>query len=218
MTEDTNNFNESPYVQNDVVEYFINDIRREYIYFLTNVNSYSKILARTATVLKRVSMASKVFIIFLGAIAATSGTFSVLYGEENPIIVWIFTIVGLLIATLSGLDAAFKFEVRASARLSLAADISSSLFRYSSEYGSLDRRINMMLEESPVNKDAFDSIQDEFKVIQNNQIEYLNNINQRSAEVGVNLKWEQQLDQHELDLFGMNLSLSSLAESPLPPD
>jgi hypothetical protein len=69
-------------------------------------------LAKKAQNYTIVSLIIKVLVIFLGAFIATREVANQILGVSNIANVIIYAIVGLLIATVTGLDAAFKWENR----------------------------------------------------------------------------------------------------------
>src|SRR5215204_1401885 len=85
--------------------------RQEYLSYMANV------LAQAGKIRRIAAASLKVLTIVLGAFAATSGTPTKFFGEI-PII---YTIVGLAIAAIGGLDAAFKYGERATELNRLAA-------------------------------------------------------------------------------------------------
>jgi len=88
--------------------------RQEYLGYMANA------LAKAGK-MRRIAAASfKVMTIVLGAFAATSGTATKFFGE-TPFIPLTYTIVGLTIAAIGGLDAAFKYGERATDLNRLAA-------------------------------------------------------------------------------------------------
>ena len=92
----------------------INDRQRE-------LHGVTAILANVAARRARWATASKVVVIALGAFAATKGAADQLLGATSHIAMVTYTLVGLVIATVAGLEAAFKNEVTAAELRILAA-------------------------------------------------------------------------------------------------
>ena|SRR5579859_3953875 len=92
----------------------INDRQQE----LHNVTA---ILAAVATRRARWAAVSRVILIALGAFAATKSTADQLLGTGSHISTVIYTVAGLIIATVAGLEAAFKNEITAAELRILAA-------------------------------------------------------------------------------------------------
>jgi hypothetical protein len=111
----------------------INDRQKE-------LHHAADILASSAQGLRRSSAISKVVIIILGAIAATSGAATQIAGEKSVPVTVFYTVVGLLIATVGGIEAAFKFGDRGAELTALAAACQSTLreidSRWKKEVGS----------------------------------------------------------------------------------
>lgn len=78
-------------------------------------------LAKEARKRTRLTSVVKAVVIFLGAFVAVKEVANQLVGSSNTVNIIIFTIAGLLIATLTGLEAAFKWENTAAELKSLAA-------------------------------------------------------------------------------------------------
>jgi hypothetical protein len=92
----------------------INDRQRE-------LHSVTAILADVAARRARWATASKVIVIALGAFAATKSAADQLLGTTSHIAVVTYTLAGLVIATVAGLEAAFKNEATAAELRILAA-------------------------------------------------------------------------------------------------
>lgn len=84
------------------------------------------VLAKAAQKFKRYAAWTRILLIFLGACAATQGTWDeMLGGRQNS--TYVFTVMGILISTLAGIEAAFKFEGKGSALSMLAASCHSTV-------------------------------------------------------------------------------------------
>ncbi len=91
-----------------------NDRQRE-------LHSVTAILANVAARRAQWATASKVVVIALGAFAATKSAADQLLGATSHIAMVTYTLLGLVIATVAGLEAAFKNEVTAAELRILAA-------------------------------------------------------------------------------------------------
>jgi hypothetical protein len=74
-----------------------------------------------AKILSAMSAGSKGLLIFLGAVATTKAVADEVIGQNNRINTLTFAVIGILTATLAGLEATFKWERRSGEMLSLAA-------------------------------------------------------------------------------------------------
>jgi hypothetical protein len=78
-------------------------------------------LARAGKIRRIVAACFKVMTIVLGAFAVTSATATKIFGEPSRIVLLTYPLVGLAIAAIGGLDAAFKYGERATELNRLAA-------------------------------------------------------------------------------------------------
>jgi hypothetical protein len=92
------------------------------------------ILARAAQHAGRRASWGKVVLIFLGAFAATKGAADQIAGKDSLATIVIYTVAGLLIATIAGLEAAFKLDSRSTELKLLAADCQSTLRKIDSQW------------------------------------------------------------------------------------
>ena len=133
-------------------------------------------LAKTAHTLSRVSGLIKVFTIALGAIAATNGVAVKLIGESSPSVIVVYTIVGVVISILAGLEAVFRFEKRASELTMLAASAEAEGFRHATRW------------HQTVALESDDSIRPtNAKLLLEEQTVYIATLLKSSADLGVNL-------------------------------
>jgi hypothetical protein len=79
-------------------------------------------LARAGHINAQFSRYGKVTLIFLGAFVATKEVANQLLGVNSGINLVIFTVAGLLVAVIAGLEAAFKWENTATVLKGLTAD------------------------------------------------------------------------------------------------
>ncbi len=79
-------------------------------------------MARIAERLSVRTMIVKTLLIFLGALVATREVASVVFGVNNIAVIVIYTLIGVLIATLAGLEIAFRWENRSIELKNLAAN------------------------------------------------------------------------------------------------
>jgi hypothetical protein len=89
--------------------------------FLKDISHTETALARDAEWNSKFSAIGKVVLIFLGAFVATKGAASQLLGANSIANTVIFTLAGLVIAVIAGLDAAFKWEKTSADLKGLAA-------------------------------------------------------------------------------------------------
>lgn len=90
------------------------------------------ILATAAARRGAYASGAKVMTITLGAFVATNAVATKLWGNDNMLVVVIYALAGLTIAAVSGIEAAFKIESRATALRSLAAKCQSTIWQIAS--------------------------------------------------------------------------------------
>jgi hypothetical protein len=156
-------------VDSDRLQRGINDRQKE-------LHHAADIIASSAQRLRRASAISKVVIIILGAIAATSGAATQIAGEKSVPVTIIYTAVGLLIATVGGIEAAFKLGDRGTELTALAATCQSTL-------REIDSRWNKEVG-STVDPTAQDEAK---KALLDTQDQKLNEIQERAAKLNVNI-------------------------------
>ena len=98
------------------------------------LHKIADILAKVAHKESKRAATSKVLLIFLGAFTATKGASDQVFGAANSINVIIYTIAGLLVATIAGLEVAFKFESRSAELKVLAATCQSTIRQVDSQW------------------------------------------------------------------------------------
>jgi hypothetical protein len=117
----------------------LNEVTKLLEEYISQLEKLASILAHRASRMTRISMAIKAILIFLGALTATSGTIKAITlflqatFDVETFSTLFSTILGLLIATISGLDAAFKFEARSSGRRLLAGTVSAKVYEFKSD-------------------------------------------------------------------------------------
>jgi hypothetical protein len=84
-------------------------------------------LPRTAARLHRRSQLARLILIFAGALIAARGGLAVVWSSEPPQFAVVFSFLGIVVAAVTGMEAAFKWEGRASELRSLAASAKSTL-------------------------------------------------------------------------------------------
>ena len=92
------------------------------------------ILAKAAREVGKRSAITKVILISLGAFSATKGATDQIIGASNKLNIIIYTVAGLLVATIAGLEAAFKFESRSTELKLLAASCQSTIRQVDSQW------------------------------------------------------------------------------------
>jgi hypothetical protein len=98
----------------------INDRQKE-------LHSVTDFLAAAAQQASLRAAAAKIIIVLLGAFVATREAANQLIGASNTITIVSYTLAGLLIAVVAGLEAAFKWESRAADLRTLAAICQSTV-------------------------------------------------------------------------------------------
>ncbi len=119
----------------DRIQEGINDRQSE-------LHKVADILSMAAQRNRRFSAMAKVLIVTLGAVAATNGAATRLAGGTGKWVVVVYTVVGLAIAAVGGLDAAFKVSERAAELTILAATCQSAVreidSRWHKEIGAIE--------------------------------------------------------------------------------
>ncbi len=144
----------------------------------SELHNLAKILSESAQRLGRIGSIGRVAVIVLGAFVATQGVAETLAGRTNPAILVIYATSGLMIAALSGLEAAFKTESRSAELKLLAATCQSTIWKTDSEW---QKSIGSGLAEDPVM--AARSLLDA-------QDQVLGDIHTRAAQLGINVTRE----------------------------
>lgn len=146
------------------------------------------IVARKAQKLSTYSSISKVVIVILGALAATKGTADQILEASGDLTSIIYASIGVFVAAIAGLEAAFKFESRAEKLRALATDCQSSLREADSIWYK-------QVEGSPLEKQL-----DAAKAIMELQDARLIEIQEKASSLGVNipLKLRELLGEDDL--------------------
>jgi hypothetical protein len=92
------------------------------------------ILASAARAKGSIASVAKTITISLGAFTATNAVAAKLWGADNRLLIILYTMTGLAIAAVSGLEAAFKLESRAAALRTLATNCQSTIWQIDSEW------------------------------------------------------------------------------------
>jgi hypothetical protein len=146
----------------------INDRQKE-------LHHAADILATSAQRQRRLSAISKVIIIILGAIAATSGAATQIAGEKSVPVTVFYTVIGLVIAATGGIEAAFKFGERGAELTALASVCQSTLREVDSRWKK---------EVGPAVEPRRTEAQKELLDIQDQK---LTDIQERAAKLNVNI-------------------------------
>jgi hypothetical protein len=155
-------------MDNDRLQRGISDRQKE-------LHHAADILASSAQQLRRRSAVSKVIIIVLGAIAATSGTAAQIAGANSASVTVFYAAVGLVIAAVAGIEAAFKLGDRGIELTLLAAVCQSTLREIDSDWKK---------EVGPANGIERISAQQRLLDIQDQK---LNDVQERAARLSVNI-------------------------------
>ncbi len=146
--------------------------------FLEDLNDTEAALAGDAEWNSLFSAFGKVLLIFLGAFVATKEVASQLFGANNTANIVIFTLAGLVIAVIAGLDAAFKWEKASADLKGLAAACRVSILNGRSE---LQKALGLPTDEEK--RDALEKLLDSLN-------KNLNDIYSKSATLGINVARE----------------------------
>ena len=156
------------------------------------------ILASSARRLSHISAVFRVILISFGAIAATHGVATKIRGEEDAGVLIAYTIVGLIIATLAGLEAVFRFEQRATALRVLATEATAKLFSFRSRF---DRQIDVSLLKNlgQLELEELQKAANIAREILSQQDQYFIEMFRKATELGVNfpLELREMAEKHE---------------------
>lgn len=137
-------------------------------------------LAKDAEWNSKFSAIGKVVLIFLGAFVATKEAASQLLGANSIANTLIFTVAGLLIAVIAGLDAAFKWEKASADLKSLAATCRINMREGESE---LQKAYEITTDNDK--RDSLEKLVDELT-------DKLDDIYIKAATLGINIALEIQ--------------------------
>lgn len=146
--------------------------------FIEDLSDAEAALAGDAEWNSLFSAFGKVLLIFLGAFVATKEVASQLFGANNTANIVIFTLAGLVIAVIAGLDAAFKWEKASADLKSLAAACRVGILNGRSE---LQKALGQPTDEEK--RDALEKLLDSLN-------KNLNDIYSKSATLGINVARE----------------------------
>ncbi|MBD1877213.1 hypothetical protein H6F75_27395 [Nodosilinea sp. FACHB-131] len=150
-------------------------IQRDFMEKQSDLQKTADILSKTAEVKGRVAVISKVITIVLGAFIATQAVATQLYGKANQNVSVIYSVAGLLVATIGGVEAAFKNETKAGELSVLAVQCQSSIWQINTEWSK-----------------SVEIAKDEIKIqaavsILERQSTTLVDIHSRAAQAGINI-------------------------------
>lgn len=143
------------------------------------------ILATAAATKGTYASSAKVTTITLGAFVATNAVATKLWGNDNMLIVVIYALAGLAIAAVSGIEAAFKIESRATALRSLAARCQSTIWQIDSEW-----RKSVGWPESDSADDGESSRVKAARTLLDRQDQALGDVQSKAADLGENITLE----------------------------
>lgn len=141
----------------------------------TELHEVADTLAASAQQQRRWSAISKILVVVLGAIAATSGTAARVAGANSIFVAIFYAAIGLLIAAVGGIEAAFKFGDRGAELTVLAAACQSTLREIDSRWRK---------EISPINGPQRVQAEQDLLDIQDQK---LSDVQEKAARLGVNI-------------------------------
>jgi hypothetical protein len=139
------------------------------------------LLAKSAQKYILTSRSLKTALIVLGAVSAAQGAFTKFFAGNDNLIGVVFMMIGIVIASLAGIEAAFKYEARA-AELNMLATICHSAVRLTD--ATWHKTIGVQEESQRRVEGALSLIE-----IQNAK---LSEIQERAASLGINVTLEIQ--------------------------
>lgn len=142
------------------------------------LHNIATILAQTAKRESNLAAIGRVVTIVFGALAATNGAATSLFGEKSITTIIVYTAVGLIIAAVGGLEAAFKFEGKSAELKLLAALCQSTIWQIDSDWqktvGTTEGEEKILAARQLLDK----------------QDKSLSDIQTRAAQLGVNIALE----------------------------
>jgi len=144
----------------------------------TELHNLAKILSEQAGRLGRWGSAGRVAVIVLGALVATQGVADKAAGEGNLAVLLGYTFCGVLIAAISGLEAAFRSESRAAELKLLAATCQSTIWHTDTEWR---KSVGSGLAPDPVAA---------ARALLEMQDQMLTEIHTKAAQLGINITQE----------------------------
>ena len=152
---------------------------------LEELKMLEAILARAGEINSLFSAIGKVVLIFLGAFVTTKEVANQLLGATNGINIVIFTLAGLLVAVIAGLESAFKWEKSATELKSLAGTCQ----KYIREGKYRLAKVHLM-EFDEKRQEAIEALVDDVN-------KHLEDIYEKSATLGINVVREITLNKSQ---------------------
>ena len=144
----------------------------------TELHNLAKILSEQAGRLGQWGATGRVTVIVLGAVVATQGVAEKAVGEGSTVVLLVYALCGVLIAAISGLEAAFKTEARAAELRLLAATCQSTIWRADTEW---QKSVGSGIAADPVAA---------ARALLEMQDQVLTEIHTKAAQLGVNITQE----------------------------
>ena len=144
------------------------------------------ILATAAQSGGKRAAAGKVLVITLGAFVATQAVAAKIWGDTNTSITIIYTVAGLLIAAVSGLEAAFKTESRSSALKALATRCQITIFQIDTQW----QKSVGWYEETSNDKVVEEGRIKAAQALLEMQDQVLSDVASKATELGINVAYE----------------------------
>jgi hypothetical protein len=181
---------------------FLNDLivlrHAELARFVLTLSRYSERIERRG---KRLKVAT----IILGAFSASQGVALEVFGKSNMAISIGFASVGIAVAAIAGVEAAFRFEARAPELRMLAAKCQAARFHHNSEWANRIAIANP--EEAIVAAKELLSIQDRT----------LGEVQLEAAKLGVNIVITGDDDREARDDQAPSLPAAGAPDTDFPP-
>ncbi len=142
------------------------------------LHNIATILAQTAKGKSNLAAIGRVITIVFGALAATNGAATTLFGEKNVAAIVVYTLIGLTIAAIGGLEAAFKYESKSAELKLLAALCQSTIWQIDSDW---QKTVGTAKGQAKVSA---------ARQLLDKQDKSLNDIQTKAAQMGVNITLE----------------------------
>jgi hypothetical protein len=143
------------------------------------------ILGKAAHVKGRRAAVGKAVVIIMGALVASQAGASKIWGDNNTVISGVYTLLGLTITAVTGLEAAFKTESRSSALKALATQCQITIFQIDTQWQKSLGWYEEHSDDPVVGESQINSAQTLLEM----QDRILNDVSSKATELGLNITY-----------------------------
>ncbi len=144
---------------------------------LTDIDT---ILAASAGTQSLLARSARIIIIVSGAVAATNGTASKLFGENNITTAVVYAVIGVIIATIGGIEAAYKFDSKSASLKNLCTKCRDYISEVETDWTL-----------SVCAQDGEERYNEEKKLVEKTE-KFLHDIRTKATDLGVNLELKER--------------------------